>query len=292
MTSNKIFLAMFLAALPAGAASPIKVLIVDGRNNHKWQETTPVMKKALEQTGLFQVDVATAPPGTDVMPGFRPRFSDYAAVVDNFTDYPKPGTWSEETMLDFVAYVRKGGGVVPIHAACSGFGGWKEFEEIMGLAGWAGRTEKTGPYIRFRDGRFVRDMSPGPAGHHGKQHAFKLETRDARHPIMAGLPAAWLHATDELYDRLRGPARNMTVLATTFSDPAQGGTGENEPMLFTVRYGKGRVFHTVLGHGAAAMQCAGFQVTLQRGVEWAATGRVTQKVPADFPTADQVRLRP
>jgi type 1 glutamine amidotransferase len=99
-----------------------------------------------------------------------------------------------------------------------------------------------------------------------------------------------MHARDELYDRLRGPAKNLTVLATAFSDPATGGTGQHEPLLMTIKYGKGRVFHTALGHSPEAMKCVGFAVTLQRGAEWAATGRVRQKVPSDFPT-DTVRTR-
>jgi type 1 glutamine amidotransferase len=115
--------------------------------------------------------------------------------------------------------------------------------------------------------------------------------KDASHPISKGLPAKWLHNTDELYDRMRGPAQNMTLLATAWSDPATGGTGEEEPLLFTVKYHKGRVFHTTLGHDVEAMRCVGFIVTLQRGTEWAATGKVTQKVPADFPTADKVSTR-
>ncbi|MDR2916847.1 MAG: ThuA domain-containing protein, partial [Tannerella sp.] len=31
--------------------------------------------------------------------------------------------------------------------------------------------------------------------------------------------------------------------------------------------------------------------TLLRGAEWAATGKVSQKVPADFPTESQISLR-
>ena len=84
----------------------------------------------------------------------------------------------------------------------------------------------------------------------------------------------------------------MKVLATAYADPQKGGTGEHEPILFTVRYGKARVFHTVLGHDREQLRCVGFIVTFQRGTEWAATGRVTQvEVPADFPIADGVSLR-
>ena len=81
----------------------------------------------------------------------------------------------------------------------------------------------------------------------------------------------------------------FTVLATAWSDPANAGSGRDEPQLMTLRYGRGRVFHTTLGHDVAAMKSVDFIVTLQRGVEWVATGRVTQPVPANFPGATQSR---
>ena len=92
---------------------------------------------------------------------------------------------------------------------------------------------------------------------------------------LRGLPKTWLHVPDELYHKLRGPAKNMTILATSFSDKKKGGTGRHEPALFTIRYGKGRIFHTILGHDAPQARCAGFVFTLQRGTEWAATGKVS-----------------
>jgi type 1 glutamine amidotransferase len=162
---------------------------------------------------------------------------------------------------------------------------------MIALGGWGERTGKDGPMVRVRNNEVVLNDRPGPAGHHGKRHPFQVKTFETKDPIMSDLPAVWMHAADELYDSLRGPAKNMKLLATAFSDKSTDGTGENEPVLFTIAYGKGRVFHTTLGHDVEAMKCVGFITTLQRGTEWAARGTVTQKPPKDFPGPDAVSLR-
>jgi type 1 glutamine amidotransferase len=260
----------------------IKVLIVDGQNNHNWKATTPVLKAHLEQTKLFTVDVATSPAkGSE---GFAPKFSDYDVVVMNYNG----DDWSKETQKGFESFVENGGGLVIYHAADNSFPSWKAYNEMIGLGGWGGRNEKDGPYIRYRDGQVVRDETPGGGGSHGAQHAYVVEHIDIDHPITQGLPSKWRHASDELYDRLRGPAKNLHVLAVAYSDKKTGGTGENEPVLFTIEYGKGRVFHTVMGHDVSQIQCVGFAVTFQRGTEWAATGNVTQALPKAFPTEESV----
>ena len=270
------------------SAEPLKAMIIDGQNNHPvWPTTTKMMKKYLEETGLFTVDVATtAPKGTDEK--FKPEFKKYAVVISNYNG----DAWPEETKQAFVDYVKNGGGFVVVHAANNSFGDWKEYNEMIGLGGWGGRSEASGPYVYINaEGKLVRDESKGRGGNHGAQHPFQIIVRDAKHPITAGMPLEWLHANDELYDLLRGPAENMTVLATAFADKSKGGTGRHEPMIFTVSYGKGRVFHTPMGHGKDSQECVGFITTLQRGTEWAATGKVTQKIPSDFPTADKVSSR-
>lgn len=283
-----LFAALVLAgSLLPGQAEPLRALIVDGQNNHDWKATTPVLKKALEETGLFTVEVATAPGENNAsLAAFKPDFAKYKVIVMNYNG----AMWSEATRKAFEDYVSSGGGLVVMHAADNSFASWPAYNEMIAVGGWD-RDEKSGPYLRWREGKQVVDDKPGPAGHHGAQHEFLVVTRAPKHPIMAGLPAEWLHAKDELYDFMRGPAKNATILATAFADPKQGGSGENEPQLLAISYGKGRVFHDMLGHGPEAMKCVGFITTLQRGTEWAATGKVTQKVPVDFPKADAVSLR-
>src|SRR5712692_7462528 len=283
----KTAVAFFLLLLPAGAAGPRKALIIDGQNNHNWQATTPVLKKLLDETGLFTVDVATSPPKGGDMSGFLPNFAAYSVVVSNYNGEP----WAAAAQAAFEKYVRGGGGFVVYHAADNAFADWKEYNDMIVLGGWGNRTEKSGPYLRFRDGKVVRESKPGASGHHGKRHLFQVVVRDGNHPVMKGLPARWMHNTDELYDSMRGPETDVMVLATAYSDPATGGTGEHEPMLLARTYGKGRVFHTTLGDNAEAISCVGFIATFERGVEWAATGKVTQKPPPDFPTADKVSTR-
>jgi type 1 glutamine amidotransferase len=282
-----LLLSALLIALPSIAAEKIDVIIVDGQNNHSWKETTPMLKKHLESAGIFEVDVATSPAKGMDMTDFKPVFTDYDVIVSNYNG----DMWSETTRAAFVEYMKNGGGFVSVHAADNSFRGWKEYNEMIGLGGWGGRNETDGPYVRYWQDKIVRDMSPGRGGSHGKQHEFSLDARVTDHPITAGLPDRWMHAQDELYDRLRGPGENMTILATATSTKETNGSGFDEPMLMVLNYGEGRVFHTALGHYKPAINCVGFITTLQRGTEWAATGSVTVPVPDDFPTETESSQR-
>ena len=269
------------------AAPPHKALIVDGQNGHDWKGTTPVLKKVLEDSGLFAVDVATSPPKGEDMSEFKPDFAAYDVVVSNY----QGDSWPEETQTALVDYVADGGGLVIYHFACAAFPKWKEYNEMTGLGGWGGRNETAGPYVRWRDGKIVRDTSPGRGGGHGPQQPFQLVVRQPDHPITKGLPTTFMHVPDELYGWLRGPAKNLTVLATAFAPKEKGGAGEHEPLLFTVEYEKGRVFQNALGHAPEHLKSVAFIATYQRGAEWAACGKVTQEVPADFPGPDKASVR-
>ncbi|MDX1700863.1 MAG: ThuA domain-containing protein [Melioribacteraceae bacterium] len=292
----------------------IKVLIIDGQNNHNWTETTPAIKGILEKTGRFTIEISTCPVGLPKKPRIKkeerhnpenyaawqeklkvweketaaakeenelawekwhPDFHKYDVVVSNYNGQP----WPKEIEKDFENYMKQGGGFVAIHAANNAFSEWEEYNKMIGVGGWGGRNENSGPMLRYRNNKWVHDTSPGRGGVHGRQVATHIINQKSDHPIMQGLPERWMHVPDEIYGQLRGPAENITVLAASFSDKKDRGTGELEPGLMVVDYHLGRVFHTTYGHDVYQMQGLGFQITLQRGTEWAATNRVTIPLP-------------
>lgn len=290
------------------APAPIKVLLVTGQSNryHNWEVSSPIVRRRLEESGRFAVTVATTPPkGTEPnqdMSAFAPVFSDYQAVVLDYEGFE----FAPRVKQALVEYVRNGGGLVVLHAADNAFPGWPEYNEMIGVGGWGGftpgysnRTQSAGPKIRWRDGGVVLDHDTPGTAQHPSPHDFLITVRTPEHPIVKDLPSAWLHANDEIYSNLRGPAKNVTVLATaTAPTSVQNGTGEHEPILMTIAFGRGRVFHDTLGHVGPtqkepipSMNSVDYIVLLQRGTEWAATGSVTIPAPPDFPTAARTSVR-
>jgi type 1 glutamine amidotransferase len=362
----------------AGGQNKVRVLIIDGQNNHNWKATTPVMKKALEATGRFTVDVATTPtqpqnpqkpkepqkpqepqqPKAPAKPKdpddaaqvkkyeeakknydkqmakyetdkknfdknvdklmakyeadkkdfdankdklmakyeaakaeyekqvplykegmakFHPDLTKYDVVLSNYNG----DSWSKDFQEDLEKTLKAGKiGLVIVHAANNSFGNWVEYNLMIGM-GWRG--EQYGKRLKVDENGKVIIVPKGQDQGSGHRYSgpFQITIRDDDHPITKGMPAEWMHFNDELYDNMRGPIENVHLLATAYSK----GTNTNEPMIWTVSYGKGRVFHTPMGHDVGSMTCIGFQTTLARGTEWAATGKVTIPIPQNFPTA-------
>jgi hypothetical protein len=290
------------------AQTPIKVLLITGQSNqyHNWPVSSAILKRQLEESRRFAVTVATTPPKgkepNQDMSSFAPDFRGYGAVVLDYEGFE----FAPPTKRALVDFVSNGGGLVVIHAADNAFPAWPEFNQMIGVGGWGGftpgyanRTVAAGPKVRWRNDRMVLDNETPGVAQHPSPHDFVMTVRTPGHPIVKGLPAEWLHARDELYSNLRGPASNLTVLVTaTAPTTMPSGTGENEPLIMALTYGKGRVFHDTLGHvgptqtePVVPMNSVDFITLLQRGTEWAATGTVTIPVPPDFPTKDKTSVR-
>jgi len=273
------------------AQQKLRVLIITGSHQvHDWYNTTPILKKALEETGRFEVTV-TENPVQDLTPANLQRYqvlmlhyretregtTQRWPILDanykptgEFKEFPgMPGRWpaaNEKALLDAVS---GGTGLVVIHYATSAFDtpaevNWPEYETLVG-GGWR--------------------ASKGHSGH-GAQLQYKVKIIDHDNPITKGFPAEFLHTKDELYHNsliLDGD----TVLATAFDDPVGGvrptATGKDEPLIWVRQYGKGRVYTNELSHGPDQMRLSpGYLSLIQRGTEWVATGKVTIPLPKNF----------
>ncbi len=238
-----------VAAEPSGgAASPIRVLILTGRNNHNWKETTPTLREILVDAGNFAVDTTVPPAGLT-----RENLQNYDVIVSDWNSWGRgsqeaEAAWSEDARRAYLDFVRQGKGHVTVHAGGSSFyHGWPEYRRVA-LVHW----------------------NLGTTGH-GHPHEFPVRIDRPEHAAIAGLGDFTIR--DELWNR-PGIVEGAIVLASAFSDKKQEarGTDQWEPSTVAATYGKGRCFATLLGHDATVMKNAGFRQLLVHGVKWAARG--------------------
>jgi hypothetical protein len=267
-----LLLAALCVAISQHARAPrdgtIRVLITDGHSNHDWKRTTALVASILRKTGLFSVDVSTAPARKDD-PGWNswcPRFSDYDVVIQNYNDLGGGALWPEPACRAFEKFVRKGGGIFILHSANNAFPQWEEYNRIIGM-GW--RPRSYGYALRIaEDGTPIR-IPPGSGNNtwHGSRtdRVIHLMGND---PVHQGMPREWLTPLIEVYTHARGPAENVSVLSWA-EEPA---THERWPIEWTVRYGKGRVYNSILeamAPDAAAIEVASEIVLAARAAQWA-----------------------
>ncbi len=238
------------------APPKIEALLITGENNHDWRWTAPNLARVLEESGRFHVTITDKPAETLADPKTRKR---YQVFVLNYNGK----RWGDAAEKGFLDAVRGGVGISVIHAANNAFPGWVEYEKLVALC-W---RKGTG---------------------HGRFHPFPVKIVDRNHPLTRDMEDL-RHHPDELYHRLvHMHDTDYRVLAYAPSSKKSGGTGENEPMIIVKQYGKGRIFHTPLGHvwtnvpgSRASYADPQFRHLVARGTEWAATGVVT--LPARVP---------
>jgi hypothetical protein len=291
-----LFAALFVAASVAMAAEPprpIRVLIVDGFSNHDWRLTTRSIRAIIEPTKLFSVDVSTSPP-TSAAPGWdewRPDFAAYDVVIQHCNDINGGPSWPEPVQAAFEKFVRRGGGVYVWHSGNNAFPDWPAYNDIIGL-GW--RKKDFGWALVVADDGSLTRIPPGEGEDTG--HGDRFDARIQRigeHPIHRGLPRAWTAANIEVYYHVRGPAKRVEVLSFAHEPK----THLNWPIEWTVRYGRGRVYTSTLGHvwkgdvQPVTVRDAGVQTLLVRALQWLAKRPVTWPVPEDFPTSSATSIR-
>lgn len=228
----------------------LNVLLFSGSNNHDWRQTTPALARILRESGVFAVDVIEEPSVCTAA-----MLDRYDVIVSNWTNFPSTerpwGRAAEQAVLEFV---RSGKGFVVFHGATACFPAWTEFQDLIG-ATWG---QNTG---------------------HGHYHRFTVSVADANHPITAGLPGFAI--ADELWHRM-DTRPSAHVLCRAYSTAESGGSGREEPVAFTVEFGRGRCFNLVLGHDVAPMEHPAWRLLMLRGTQWAATGNATIQVPPDI----------
>jgi len=275
-------------------SSKIKLLIIDGMNNHNWQDTTARIIAILQPSGLFDITVSTTPPReatAKTWAQWRPNFSSYDVILNNFNGGHSPNgkRWPDTVEKAFERYVIKGGGVVNFHAANNAFLNWDAYNEMIGL-GWRNPSFGRGVTVDKAGKLNYIPKGEGLGAGHKENHNFVMTVVDKSHPITDGFPEKWMHAMEQLSHGQRGPAMNMTVLHYAWSKDSK----RNEPIDWIVNYGDGRVYTTMLGHlmqeEGLNFRSVGFRVLLIRALEWTATQKVTYPVPDIFPTEHAILL--
>lgn len=267
-----------LCLLEAAPPPPIRVLILDGVNNHDWRAATQGILKALPSPA-FEMTVSTSPeagaPASE-WTAWKPDFTRFHAVIVNFNGghTTKGLRWPPELERSFELYLRSGGGVVFFHAANNAFLEWPEYNRMIGL-GW--RPKEFGPSIILddREHPVLVPAGEGKGPGHGPRHDFEVVVRDPRHPITRDLPKRWMHPSEQLTHGQHGlPTFNpdsLTILTYAWSKDAL----EFEPLDWISHYGKGRVYVTMLGHTwkdepNPNLSDPWFQRLLANGVRWVA----------------------
>jgi type 1 glutamine amidotransferase len=259
-----ILIAAFFGMLvfPMSAAeTKSRVLILSGANNHDWKSTTPAIRAALEESGRFTVDVEE-----NVFAMTAESFTPYAVILSNFNTYgknPPKGGWSAETKKAFLDHIGKGRGLVIVHAGSSVFYDWPEFQNLA-CGTWKDGTN------------------------HGAIHAERVTFSGEESPITQGLEPFWIR--DEFWQKT-AVVPGAKALASVTPDPAFKGSGKQENNIFSTEFGGGRGFAIFLGHDVVAMSNPAWRTLLQRGTEWAATGKVTIPPAKNWPTTKEDALQ-
>lgn len=228
------------AADAAEKTAKIRALLITGDDvaAHNWREMSETTRKALEDSKRFEVKVCEDPHILESETALK----SYDVIV--FMIYcTRVKMLPEEAQQNLLNFVKGGKGFFVQHLATASFAEWEEFGKLCG-----------------------RRWVMGTSGH-GPRSVFKAKVVNNEHPITKGMSD--FETDDELYAKLQG-TEEINVLVEAYSDWSK----KTEPLVFTKKYGKGRVVHNAFGHDGKALSNPSVQKIIARGVEWAAKGKV------------------
>lgn len=246
---------------------PIRALLITGNEAHKWhnwEKSTPLVEDALEKDSRIAVDVQLG------FEGLTQRdMSQYDLIVqNNYANWQDPKQLSDDAKTSFMNFLQNGGGLILIHFADGAF------NFSLPNAG-----ESDWPEYR----RIARRVW----NHHGKGEAksghdaygkFMVNVSDVEHAVTAGLSD--FEVIDELYFRQDG-SEPVVPLLTGHSKV----TDRDEPLAFEYRYGKGRVFQTLLGHSEKTWQVFESREFLRRAAAFVSGRKIVPLSAEDDPIA-------
>jgi type 1 glutamine amidotransferase len=220
--------------LAAGKQQTANILLVTGIDHpaHNWRQTAPVLAEMLRRDKRMDVRIVEDPQFLD-----SSALERYDVIVLHFMDWQQPAPGSK-ARANLQKFVKGGKGLFVVHFACGAFQDWPEFRNLAGRV-WDPKARAHDP--------------------HG---AFLVNITDVSHPITKGLTS--FEIEDELYTCLTGD-RPVDMLATARSKV----DNKIYPMAFAFSYGKGRVFHSALGHDVKAINNPGAAELFRRGCAWA-----------------------
>ena len=224
-----------VSAAGVPAEKPIRVLIVEDHSPGYFRmPTATTLRNLIRQDKRFEVVLVEDAEvlGTDLP-------FDYDVILLHFKNYRTPKRNASMT-ANLEKFVDDGGGLFVFHFSCGAFEDWPEYEKIVGRV-WDPKKTAHDPY--------------GP---------FTVQIVDQGHPITKALGNFEIH--DELYTCLRDSEVPIRVLAEAVSKV----DGKTYPMAFVLEKGKGRVFHTTLGHDDKSLSSKEFQTLTKNALVWCA----------------------
>ena len=236
-----VALSVSVAAGAAEKPAQIRVLLIGGDDvapYHDDHEISEKTREALIASDRFVVKVCEDP----LILESNTALARYDVIVLTMFNRSVP-TITGQAKENLLNFVKGGKGFYVQHLGSASFKEWDEFGNLCG-----------------------RKWVMGTSGH-GPRSVFQVKIKNTRHPITKGMKDFKIF--DELYSKLQGDAE-IDVLVSAYSDWSE----QEEPLVFSRSYGKGRSVHNALGHDFKSILNPSMVQLIQRSVEWAATGKV------------------